>query len=174
MPTRRSSPGAGPLAGFTMVEIMVVIGMIGLLAVVLLVGASAAINNRGESPVDVFWYAVGEARKQALHREVDIGLSFDNDEQHFVASTVVATRAIPLPSTKRMEIEFLGVAGGGETIMVGGRLIETSVLAKVTFYRDGTCTPFRVRLTAEGGQPEILEIDPWTCAPVLRNEEGRL
>jgi general secretion pathway protein H len=41
----------------------------------------------------------------------------------------------------------------------------------VSFYGDGTCQPFRARLAVDSRQPLVLEIDPWTCAPVLRDEE---
>jgi hypothetical protein len=43
----------------------------------------------------------------------------------------------------------------------------------VKLFRDGTCSPFRARLEEAGEQPVILEIDPWTCAPILRDEERR-
>jgi prepilin-type N-terminal cleavage/methylation domain-containing protein len=160
-------------AGFTMIEIMVVIALLGLLASVLAVGTSRLLLDRGESPVDVFWSAVAEARKQALEKEIDIDLRFNNEDQVFEASTLLGIKQIPIPTGTPMQLEFLGVSGGGQTIMIGGRLIETSVLDKVTFFRDGTCTPFRARMSLEGEEPILLEIDPWTCAPILREEEAR-
>jgi prepilin-type N-terminal cleavage/methylation domain-containing protein len=160
-------------AGFTLIEIMVVIALLGTLAAILAVGASRALIDRGESPEEIFWLAVGETRKHALQQEVDINLSFNNEDQVFIASTLAGSRTIPLPEASKIQLEFLGFAGGGPTIMVGGRLIETSILEHVTFYRDGTCMPFRARLSVEGLQPEVLEIDPWTCAPILRDKEPR-
>lgn len=170
---RRQLAGPRPDRGFTLIEIMVVIALLGALAAILAVGTSRLLLDRGESPVEVFWQAVGEARKQALQNEVDIDLRFDNENQAFIASTLLGEKTIPLPASSRMQLEFLGMAGGGPTILIGGRLVETSQLDQVTFFRDGTCTPFRARLTLDGEQPEILEIDPWTCAPVLRDEEAR-
>jgi len=170
---RRRGTDGKPRAGFTLIEIMMVIALLGLLATVLAVGASNALLDRDESPVEIFWSAVGEARKQALQKEIDIDLRFNNEDQVFEASTIVGMRQIPIPSTVPIQLEFLGVGGGGQTMMIGGRLIETSILKQVTFYRDGTCTPFRARLTLEGEEPVILEIDPWTCAPILRDKERR-
>lgn len=69
--------------------------------------------------------------------------------------------------------DFLTTQKGNSTILVGGALMETATLASVTFYGDGTCTPFRAQLRAGGSEPLVLDIDPWTCAQVLVKEEAR-
>jgi general secretion pathway protein H len=56
-------------------------------------------------------------------------------------------------------------------VLIGGTVVETEPLAAVTFYNDGTCTPFRVQLRANGAA-HILSIDPWTCAPVLSKSDA--
>lgn len=160
-------------SGFTLIEIMVVIGLMGILATVLAVGASRLVMDREESPEDMFWFAVGEARKFALQHEIDVTLSFDNDEQVFLAATDLGTREVPLPSQKTITLDFLGVTAGEQTILIGGSLVEANLLSSVRFFSDGTCSPFRARLEEEGKQPIVLEIDPWTCAPILRDEERR-
>jgi hypothetical protein len=160
-------------AAFTLIEIIVVIGLMGALAAVLAVGASSLMADRQETPEDKFWYAVNEARKFALQYEVDLTLSFDNEAQVFIASTDLGAREVPLPSAEPFTIEFLGVSEGEQTVLIGGRLTEVNLLTSVKFFRDGTCSPFRARLEEAGEQPVILEIDPWTCAPILRDEERR-
>ena len=57
------------------------------------------------------------------------------------------------------------------SILIGGTLVETEPLASVTFYSDGTCTPFRAQIRTGGGA-HLLTIDPWTCAPVLAKTDG--
>lgn len=160
-------------AAFTLIEIIVVIALMGALATVLAVGVSGLMADRKETPEDMFWYAVNEARKFALQYEVDLTLSFDNEEQVFVAATDLGTREVPLPAGEPFTLEFLGVTGSEQTILIGGRLTEVDLLNSVQFFRDGTCSPFRARLEEEGEEPLILEIDPWTCAPILRDEERR-
>ena len=67
-----------------------------------------------------------------------------------------------------LRIEFLSTQKFEATVLIGGVLLETATLPQVTFYADGTCTPFRVQLrNGVGGVPVTLAIDPWTCAPVL-------
>ena len=173
---RRFMPKSGRRsggAGFTLIEIIVVIALMGALATVLAVGASSLLADRKDTPEDMFWYAVNEARKFALEYEVDLTLSCDNEEQVFVAATDLGTREVPLPSGEPFSLEFLGLTKGEQTILIGGRLTEVNLLTAVKFFRDGTCSPFRARLEEEGKEPLILEIDPWTCAPILRNEERR-
>ena len=51
-------------------------------------------------------------------------------------------------------------------ILLGGVAVETQTLPFVTFYSDGTCTPFRAQIQRNGGVT-ALAIDPWTCAAVL-------
>ena len=60
-----------------------------------------------------------------------------------------------------------------QDVLVGGQLVETQTLPSVTFYGDGTCSPFRAQLRNKGVDPRVLEIDPWTCAQVLPNAEDK-
>ncbi len=158
------------MRAFTLLEILAVIGLIGLLVAVLAVGASQVMVKRAERPEDVVWTAIGEARKYALRHETEVRLSFDNDEQVFRASTPQGAVAYPVPKDlgKKLELEFLGMARGERSILVGGVLLEANPLSYVTFYGDGTCTPFRIQLRTGIEAPLVLEIDPWTCAPMLR------
>jgi hypothetical protein len=50
--------------------------------------------------------------------------------------------------------------------LVGGVALESNPTTHVTFYSDGTCSPFRAQFTRPGAA-SIQSIDPWTCAPVL-------
>ena len=55
---------------------------------------------------------------------------------------------------------------------IAGELVETRTQPFVTFYGDGTCSPFRVQLRSPA-QTRVLEIDPWTCAPMLASQPAR-
>ena len=56
-------------------------------------------------------------------------------------------------------------------MLADGGLVETQPRVSVTFYEDGTCTPFRVQLRTRDGA-HLLSIDPWTCAPVLTKPDA--
>jgi general secretion pathway protein H len=44
-------------------------------------------------------------------------------------------------------------------------------MTAVTFYNDGTCTPFRAQVRTYAGA-HMLSVDPWTCAPVLTKTDA--
>ena len=158
-------------AAFTLLEIIVVIALMGMLAAVLSVGASRLLADRPDTPEQIFWGAVGEARKFALLNQTEVRLSFYSEEKAFVASTDRGEKSFPIPFEGELQLNFLGMRKGESSILVGGRLIETSPLDWVNFYDDGTCTPFRAQLILPGETPIVLEIDPWTCAEVLREKD---
>lgn len=162
---------SAPRRGFTLLEIILVIALMGLLATVLSVGAASLLRDRAAHPEDVVWSAIAESRKFALLHETEVWLSYDNQERFFTAATALGARQFPVPEgAGEFDLTFLGMAKGEQSILIAGRLIETSTIDGVRFFPDGTCTPFRVQLVEEGKQPEVLEVDPWTCAPALDRE----
>ena len=69
-------------------------------------------------------------------------------------------------------MDFLSTQKARSLILVGGQAVETQTIPSVTFYGDGTCSPFRAQIRT-GLTPRVLEIDPWTCAEVLPLETNR-
>jgi general secretion pathway protein H len=165
-----------------MLEVLLVLALLALFATVIVGGSERLLSAQPATVPDVFWKVVQEARKRALKAEHEIRLRFDEREQCFVlingaAPTVLAADGVTrteatlqtfsLPrGTGEIEVNFLGTGKGGPTIMVRGQVIESRDVKHVTFYADGTCTPFRLQIRRSGGV-NTLAVDPWTCAPVL-------
>ena len=170
--------------GFTLLEVLLSLAIIGLLASVLIGGSARLLSGQPPSIDDVFWKSVQEARKTALKSEHDVRLKFDKEKKAFllIDATAPATLAadgftkeeVPLkvfalPSTAAADlaVEFMAAAAkGGNTILVGGTLLESQPIPYVTFYTDGTCTAFRTQIVRNGAA-HMLSIDRWTCAEVL-------
>jgi prepilin-type N-terminal cleavage/methylation domain-containing protein len=174
-------------AGFTMLEIMLVIALLTLLGTVLISGAAQWVDSPPVAPEDVFWKSVQEARKSALRLEHEVRLKFDREKKRFMLldglaptstrpdGTVVESplKEYPIPSAPPdLEIDFLAPMKGGNAILVRGVLIESHPVPFVTFYADGTCSPFRLQIFRPGGA-STLAIDPWTCAEVLEKKDAR-
>jgi prepilin-type N-terminal cleavage/methylation domain-containing protein len=166
---------SGARAGFTLLEVLVVIALIGLLTGVLVVGSSRLLGDRPKSPAELFWSAVSQARKTALQQNRSVRLSLDSATQEFLAvMDGAASVRLPFVPKETAELDFLPPKSpsGASSILIAGDLVETQTLAAVTFYGDGTCAPFRAQLKTRN-QVHILEIDPWTCAPLLTEEVPR-
>lgn len=159
-----------------------------LLAAVLIGGSAALLNEQPLSIDEVFWRTVQTARKEALTSEREIRVKFDAQKKQFnlleglappapgpdgIIPEEIPVKQIPVPAGNATDlaIEFLGAGKAGNSILVGGVLLESQPIPFVTFYSDGTCTPFRVQV-ARNGAVHTLAVDPWTCAPVLETKEG--
>lgn len=159
------------VSGFTLLEILLVLALIGLLAGVLIGGSMALISPKNPSVDELFWKVVQEARKTALESSREVHLRFDAKEKSFVIEPDGgAARPFPLSVTSGSDltVDFLSTQkNGGSAMLLGGVVVETQPLpGGVTFYDDGTCTPFRAQIRGNGGA-HVLEIDPWTGAAIL-------
>jgi general secretion pathway protein H len=170
------------MRGFTLLEVLLALAIIMLLGGVLVGGSARLLGETPQTTGEIFWKAVQEARKAALKAEHDMRLRFDKEKKQFVlldgmapvrlAADGFTREEVPLktfplpPAVGDVEISFLSATKGGPTIMVGGVLIESQPVPYVTFYSDGTCTPFRVQFVRSGAASTV-GVDPWTCAPVL-------
>ena len=159
-------------AAFTMFEILVVIAIIVVLASVLITGAIHLTRNTAMTPEDVFWRAVVETRRMALLSGREVRMSYsgkDEKERALIAHALDGTEVrFPFEGQlSKLTVDFLSAQKGGSSMLLGGQLVETQTVPFVTFYGDGTCSPFRLQIQTGGGEPRILMIDPWTCALVL-------
>lgn len=161
----RSFGGRG---GFTLLEILVTLGLIALLSGVLVLGVNSLLTDRPKTVDELFWTAVQEVRRNALLNNRDTRLRFDPDSREFVAGSAGGEMRYGFVPREEAEFDFLAPrsSGGSSAILLGGDLVETRTVPFVTFFSDGTCSPFRVQFRTRNG-PRVIEIDPWTCAPVL-------
>jgi prepilin-type N-terminal cleavage/methylation domain-containing protein len=65
-PTTTSATGE---RGFTLIEILLVLALLGLLSWIFIGGSTALLANQSTSPDDQFWKACGAARKEALEEQ---------------------------------------------------------------------------------------------------------
>lgn len=150
---------------------MLALALVALLAGVLISGSVQLMGDKPSSPEDVFWQAVQQARKSALKNERDVRLSFTSKDLAFVLDDGTVSKSLPVPPSRDLTINFLGAQAGGASVLIGGEVVDAQTVPFVTFYADGTCTPFRVQFRGTGAA-RVLAIDPWTCAKVLPRGEG--
>lgn len=160
--------------GFTLLEVLITLALIALLTGVLVVGGNSMLADRPKTPEELFWAMVTEVRKDALFNNRDVRVSLDKEKGEFVALVQGVETRVPFVPKETTEFDFLApkTPGNFSAILVGGQLVETQTIPSVTFYGDGTCSPFRAQLKTRAGA-RVLDIDPWTCAPMLTAEAAR-
>jgi general secretion pathway protein H len=169
MGTTTTSRTGDRAAGFTLLEILLALAVIGLIATVLIGGSARLLVTKPLTTDDVFWKAVAQARKDALERGHETHLGFDAKAKSFqITDLTGAAEAVPLTNpTPDMTAEFLpGGEASSSAALLAGNLVETTTIPFVTFYADGTCSPFRVQIR-NGVAAHVIKIDPWTCAKIL-------
>ena len=167
----------GHRAAFTLLELLLALGLIALFATVLIGGSVRLLSEKPVSADEVFWKTCAEARKAALTSGHEVKLAFADDRDHGKRFTVTdggATKDFPITAASPdLAVNFLsGQKGSGNAVILAGQVVETQSLPSVTFYADGTCTAFRVQIRVLA-DAHILNIDPWTCAEVLTAPEGK-
>lgn len=164
--------------GFTLIEILLVIALIGLFSVLFVVNLESLMRQSDSDSVETaFWQATREARTRALVERHTQTVRFDEKAEAFVVEEGggVNTRVFAIskddwsPETK-LEVAFQKSLPASQYSLVQGRLVELREVASVEFYPDGTCTPFTVAMTV-GSSEHSIEIDPWTGAELLPSED---
>jgi prepilin-type N-terminal cleavage/methylation domain-containing protein len=152
--------------GFTLLEVLVTLALLALLTGLFVGGTTALLRERPASADEVMRQAIAQARRYAVANYREVRLAYDNKGKAFHASSVDGKRDFPVSLPEEVQIDFL-TTQKDNTMLLGGELVEQGNLPYITFYPDGTCTPFRVQMRTNNGKPTVVAIDPWTCAPVL-------
>jgi prepilin-type N-terminal cleavage/methylation domain-containing protein len=149
---------------FTLLEVILAIALLGLVASLFITGGSEMFRARQRTMVDVFWAAVQAARLQAVQEDTTVTLRFDEKSKRILWGATDESHGLDWPGRN---LEFLPTESR-DTILLGGQLVHTNRLETVRFYADGTTDRFRVQLINAEGQVSLLDLDPWTAAPVVR------
>jgi general secretion pathway protein H len=167
-----TTSATGERAGFTLIEILLALALIGLLSTIFISGTNSLLAGGTPSPDEQFWKACAQARRQALEEQKSVIMSFDAKTRGFILNDGAQQKSLPIAGPDDLSIDFHPVQSDSTSLaLIGGTLVDTQPLASVTFYDDGTCTPFRVQIRTAGGA-HLLSIDPWTCAPELTKSDA--
>ena len=151
-PGRQEISGAG---GFTLLEMVVVLALFGLISTVLITGSGALLRTVSQDDVEnTALSAIASARHGAVLAGRTLELRIDDQARTLDwgdgrAPLTGAGGVRLLPPVKT------------SAVLIGGQAVEAP-LARVRFYADGTCDPFRLEITRDKNT-QLLTIDPWTC-----------
>jgi prepilin-type N-terminal cleavage/methylation domain-containing protein len=149
---------------FTLVEILLVVALLGIIATAFISSAADMFRSKEPRIDDVFWQGVTAARQLALDSNQIVVLRYDEEKHQLAwAGELAAGNTLVFPGK---QLQFLPVVAQG-MILLGGQLTETDAIKLVRFYPDGCCDAFRAQLVDNTDRRSVLNIDPWTCAPVI-------
>ena len=153
------APWHQKMAGFTLLEVLVVLALIGLISALLIGSSDALLRSIGKDDLETTALtAIANARHSAVlaGRQEEL----HNDDQTRMLSWDDGSAALTGEGTVR-----LLPAVKTSAMLVGGQAVEAPLL-RVRFYADGTCDPFRLEIVKDKAS-HILSIDPWTSTPLL-------
>ncbi len=147
---------AGNARGFSLIEIVVVLALLGLISA-LLIGSGGTLLQASsrENAENTALTAIAAARHQAVLAGQIVELKIDERARALDWTVGQA----PLPEGE--ELHLLPPVRAG-AMLIGGQLKEDTI-PRVRFYADGTCDPFRLEISRDGNR-RVIAIDPWTCA----------
>jgi prepilin-type N-terminal cleavage/methylation domain-containing protein len=160
--------------GFTLLEMLLVIGLLSMLAGVLVAGSASLLKGTARSdPEDALLALMQTLRRQAVERGATIELepfkpADDPDRQGYRWTDPGANPEDPpheelLPALEGVKVQLLGPEVDG-AILLGGQAVEQP-LARLRFYPDGTCDRVRLEVVRNDAR-RLNPIDPLTCAPL--------
>jgi general secretion pathway protein H len=158
--------------GFTLLEVLMVLALLGLMAGLFITAARNFTADDARTPEDVFWQMVRDSRKRALLTGQPVRVSYAPESRDEPAALVMSSNGaderVSFTGMGKVTVDFLPLEKTRSSILIAGQAIETQTLSAVTFYGDGTCSPFRVQIRSDAvNAVRMLAIDPWTCAEVL-------
>jgi prepilin-type N-terminal cleavage/methylation domain-containing protein len=151
--------------GFTLLEVLLVLGLISMLAAVLIGGSASLLKGTArDDPEDAMLALLQTVRREAVEKNQALTLkSVDNALEDIATYTWGENRSETLPTNENVKVKLVAPEVAA-AILIGGQA-EEKALSKVRFFPDGTCD--RVRLeVSRSGERRIIPIDPLTCAPL--------
>lgn len=147
--------------GFTLLEILLVLMLIGLLGAVMIGGAVSLLKSvEDKDPEAIVLSMLQKVRGEAVEKGVVIEVTPLPDDAGFVWG---ADGVESIPKRQGLSVRLLKpeiVAAS----LIGGQLQERSI-DRVRFFPDGSCDPIRVQVI-RGEVRRVYSIDPWTAAPL--------
>ena len=159
--------------GFTLLETLLVLGLMSMLAAVLIGGSAQLLKGTARSdPEDALLALLQTIRRQAVEKGKVLELAptdnADEDAPDFLWGEENVDEDHPraeekLPKVEGVKVKVLAPESAG-AILLGGVASEKA-LARMRFYPDGTCDRVRLDVTRAESR-KVIPIDPLTCAPL--------
>lgn len=172
----RKNPVRLPRTGFTLLEVVVAIALMGLVASLVVVNFDGAFKNMGaRPPEDVFRIAVRQARYEAAYRMQKTYLAFAPEKNEFTVvdanGELCGTFSLNRdPSQGQFEVTFTGILPEDNIGAKDKNDLSDYSMERLIFDPSGCGVPAKVTINGPGESVE-LTMDPFSWgAPPERPE----
>jgi prepilin-type N-terminal cleavage/methylation domain-containing protein len=158
---RRSGPGRLGGRGFTLIEIILVLMLIGMITAVLISASTSLFASAKEQdPETAVLTLLQKARAEAVETGQIVEITPLPEDAGFLWGKEGIEN---LPKREGYKVRLLQPEMTS-AFLIAGQLEEKAV-GRVRFYPDGSCDPIRVQVQ-RGEARRVYAIDPWTAAPL--------
>ena len=159
---------AGRLArsGFTLLETLLVLGLISMLAAVLIGGSASLLKGTArDDPESALMALLQTVRRQAVEQAkvIELKPDIEADGEDAILSYAWHNQKETLPVSGDTRVKIIAPEVK-EAILLGGQM-EERALTRIRCYPDGTCDRMRVEIIRNQAR-RVIPIDPLTCAPL--------
>lgn len=163
-------------SAFTLFELMLTMALIALLSSLFIWNIQSLLKQGElEGLQNELWSAVEKAKQSAVFSRVPHRVRFDPENQAFMVSA--DDQEVPfkvdtsgLGEGVEIEVIFKLMLPRDGYRLIRGELVTHKEIETITFYPDGTCTPFTVDLKIAEYESSY-QIDPWTSSQMTKPEE---
>lgn len=159
-------------AGFTLIELIIVIGLIALVGGLVITSVGGILSGLGERPIpEILRMAVREARYQAAYQKDTTFLRYDADSHVFrvesATGSIIATFPTGYSDDDRIDIRFYQILPE-RGLRVSGLGANRSQLDAPRFRPDRSSTPFEVEVRI-GMETTSHRFDPFSDIEIRRD-----
>ena len=157
-------------AGFTLLEVLLALGLAALIAGLWVAGASGLLRaGQDRDPEDALLSLLQRLRREAVMRGEPIDLIPIDDDRTFTWGPG-PEETLVLPEATDTRVRLIEPDATG-LVLLGGAP-EALPLARFRLHPDGTADRARLEVV-RNGRPRLLTLDPLTCAPLPEAPRGR-
>lgn len=155
-----------------MIEILLVLGLIGVLTGVVVINANAVFKGFGDKPLpEILKNSIREARFQAAQNKEATYLGFDPEKGDFVVldDRMSVLETIPSgydPEKSHLEVKFYRLLPEKGVSFSNRFNLQREETERVAFFPDRSSTPFEVTLQYEG-QSSTHRYDPFSDIEIV-------
>ncbi|HCR30598.1 MAG TPA: hypothetical protein DIV79_11325 [Opitutae bacterium] len=161
---------------FTLIELMLTMALIALLSSLFIWNIQSLLKQGElEALQNELWSAVEKAKQSAVFNRVPHRVRFDEKLQAFLVSADGEEVPFQVDTSGlgegiEIEVIFKLMLPRDGYRLIRGELVTHREIETITFFPDGTCTPFSVDLKIAEYESSY-QIDPWTGSQMTKPEE---